>query len=73
MVISVPAYFDDSQRNATRDSAKMAGLNAELVDEPIATALTYCHQLKKINEQRFVKVVDIGGDSLDVSVVLLDH
>lgn len=67
-VISVPAYFDDNSRTATKLAAKLAGLNAErLVNEPSAAALAY--QARHGFEDGTYLVVDFGGGTLDVSVV----
>jgi molecular chaperone DnaK len=66
-VITVPAYFNDSQRQATRDAAHMAGLDlARIINEPTAAALAY--GLGKKQSERFI-VFDLGGGSCDVSVL----
>jgi len=69
-VISVPAYFSDSQRKATRNAGKLAGLTVErLVNEPTAAALAYgLHQSE--DETQFL-VFDLGGGTFDVSVLEL--
>lgn len=69
-VISVPAYFSDSQRKATRDAGELAGLKVErLVNEPTAAALAYgLHQSE--DETQFL-VFDLGGGTFDVSVLEL--
>ena len=66
-VITVPAYFDDAQRQATRDAAKIAGLTAlRIVNEPTAAALAYgLHTRREGN----VVVYDLGGGTFDVSVL----
>jgi molecular chaperone HscC len=70
VVISVPAYFNDTQRKATRNAAQIAGLNViRLVNEPTAAALSY--GLHKANNNNQFMVVDLGGGTLDVSVVEL--
>lgn len=67
-VISVPAYFNDNQRKATRDAGILAGLKVErLINEPSAAALTVC-QMKNVEEASYL-VFDFGGGTLDVSVV----
>lgn len=67
-IISVPAYFNDNQRCATKDAGKIAGLKVErLINEPSAAALAY-HMRKEEEHQTYV-VFDIGGGTLDVSVV----
>jgi molecular chaperone DnaK len=66
-VITVPAYFDDSQRQATKDAGKIAGLNVlRIVNEPTAAALAY--GLDKNREGKIV-VFDLGGGTFDVSVL----
>ena len=67
-VISVPAYFNDNQRCATRLAAQLAGLPVKrLINEPSAAALFHCHTAPQ-KEQRLL-IVDFGGGTLDVSVV----
>lgn len=69
VVITVPAYFDDAQRQATKDAAKLAGLNVlRLLNEPTAAAIAY--GLDKAAEGTFV-VYDLGGGTFDVSVLRL--
>ncbi len=72
-VITVPAYFDDAQRQATRDAARLAGLEAvRLVAEPTAAALAYGLGLRTGAQARSAKVVavyDLGGGTFDVSVL----
>lgn len=66
-VITVPAYFDDSQRQATKDAGKIAGLNVQrIINEPTAAALSY--GLDKRAEGK-VAVFDLGGGTFDVSVL----
>lgn len=66
-VITVPAYFDDSQRQATKDAGKIAGLNVlRIINEPTAAALAY--GLDKKKEEKVV-VYDLGGGTFDVSVL----
>jgi molecular chaperone HscC len=67
-IISVPAYFSDAQRKATRNAAQIAGLNVErLVNEPSAAALAYGLQ-QVADESRFL-VLDLGGGTFDVSLL----
>ncbi len=68
-VITVPAYFDDSQRQATKDAGKIAGLEVKrIVNEPTAAALAY--GLDKNNDEKIV-VFDLGGGTFDVSILEL--
>jgi molecular chaperone HscA len=69
-VITVPAYFDDAQRQATKDAARLAGLEVlRLLNEPTAAALAY--GLEKRQNGTFA-VYDLGGGTFDVTVLLLD-
>jgi molecular chaperone DnaK len=66
-VITVPAYFDDNQRQATKDAGKIAGLNVlRIINEPTAAALAY--GLDKKSEEKIV-VFDLGGGTFDVSIL----
>jgi len=66
-VITVPAYFDDSQRQATKDAGKIAGLNVlRIINEPTAASLAY--GLDKKTEEKIV-VFDLGGGTFDVSIL----
>jgi molecular chaperone DnaK len=68
-VITVPAYFDDSQRQATKDAGKIAGLEVKrIINEPTAAALAY--GLDKGKEEKIV-VYDLGGGTFDVSILQL--
>ena len=68
-VITVPAYFSDSQRQATKDAGKIAGLDVKrIINEPTAAALSY--GLDNENEQR-IMVYDLGGGTFDVSILEL--
>lgn len=70
-VITVPAYFDDAQRQATKDAARLAGLNVlRLLNEPTAAAIAY--GLDNAVEGTFV-VYDLGGGTFDVSVLQLER
>jgi molecular chaperone HscA len=70
-VITVPAYFDDAQRQATKDAAQLAGLNVlRLLNEPTAAAIAY--GLDSASEGIFA-VYDLGGGTFDISILKLSH
>jgi len=72
-VITVPAYFNDSQRQATRDAGKLAGLDVlRIVNEPTASSLAYGIGLKDEDEGRTIAVYDLGGGTFDVSVLRIE-
>jgi molecular chaperone DnaK len=67
-VITVPAYFNDAQRNATKQAGELAGLTVErIVSEPTAAALAY--GLDKLGERQKIAVYDLGGGTFDISVL----
>lgn len=67
-VITVPAYFNDSQRNATKEAGQIAGLKVErIVNEPTAAALAY--GLDKLDQDMKIAVFDLGGGTFDVSIL----
>jgi molecular chaperone DnaK len=67
-VITVPAYFNDSQRQATKDAGRIAGLNVKrIINEPTAAALAY--GLDKQGADRKIAVYDLGGGTFDVSII----
>ncbi len=67
-VITVPAYFNDSQRQATKDAGAIAGLNVlRIVNEPTASALAY--GLDKTEENHLIAVYDLGGGTFDISIL----
>ena len=69
-VITVPAYFTDSQRQATKDAGRIAGLNVlRIINEPTAASLAY--GLDKTDQQQKVLVYDLGGGTFDVSILEL--
>ena len=72
-VITVPAYFDEAQRQATKDAAKLAGLNLlRLISEPTAAAIAYgLDHAPEGDESRLVAVFDLGGGTFDISVLRL--
>ncbi|TES84177.1 MAG: molecular chaperone DnaK, partial [Dehalococcoidia bacterium] len=68
-VITVPAYFNDSQRQATKDAGKIAGLNVlRIINEPTAAALAYGLDKKK---DETIAVYDLGGGTFDISILEL--
>jgi len=68
-VITVPAYFNDSQRQATKDAGKIAGLDVlRIINEPTAAALAYGVD-KKLTGDRTVAVFDLGGGTFDISII----
>ena len=69
-VITVPAYFNDSQRQATKDAGEIAGLTVKrIINEPTAAALAY--GLDKKNKDQIVAVYDLGGGTFDISILQL--
>lgn len=72
-VITVPAYFNDSQRQATKDAGTIAGLNVlRIINEPTAAAIAYGLD-KKSDGERNVLIFDLGGGTFDVSILALDN
>lgn len=72
VVITVPAYFNDNQRQATRDAGKLAGLNVlRIVNEPTAACLAYGIGLDR-NETKHVAVYDLGGGTFDISILRVE-
>jgi len=71
-VITVPAYFNDAQRNATKRAGELAGLTVErIVNEPTAAALAY--GLDKLKTRSRIAVFDLGGGTFDISILELNH
>ena len=71
-VITVPAYFNDSQRQATKDAGSIAGLNVlRIINEPTAAAIAYGLD-KKSEKERNVLIFDCGGGTFDVSILTID-
>lgn len=69
-VITVPAYFNDSQRQATKDAGEIAGLHVKrIINEPTAAALAY--GLDKTNRDHIVAIYDLGGGTFDISILQL--
>ena len=72
-VITVPAYFNDSQRQATRDAGKLAGLDVlRIVNEPTAASLAYGIGLNKA-EQKTIAVYDLGGGTFDITILQIQN
>ncbi|MEZ4362195.1 MAG: Hsp70 family protein [Kofleriaceae bacterium] len=73
VVLTVPAYFDDAQRQATRDASAIAGLEVvRILNEPTAAALAYgAHRVGV--EQRVIAVFDLGGGTFDVSIMAVEN
>ncbi|KAF5398154.1 Heat shock protein cognate 4 [Paragonimus heterotremus] len=71
-VITVPAYFNDSQRQATKDAGAIAGLNVmRIINEPTAAAIAYGLD-KKVGAERNVLIFDLGGGTFDVSILSIE-
>jgi len=69
-VITVPAYFNDSQRQATKDAGRIAGLEVErIINEPTAAALAYGLKKEEKDEGKVVAVFDLGGGTFDISIL----
>jgi L1 cell adhesion molecule like protein len=72
-VITVPAYFNDSQRQATKDSGLIAGLNVlRIINEPTAAALAYGLD-KNLRDESYILIFDLGGGTFDVSILNIDE
>ena len=72
VVITVPAYFNDSQRQSTMDAGKIAGLNViRIINEPTAAAIAYGLE-NKVEEEKNIIVFDLGGGTFDVSLLALE-
>lgn len=72
-VITVPAYFNDSQRQATRDAGKLAGLDVlRIVNEPTAASLAYGIGLDQEAEEQKIAVYDLGGGTFDISILSIE-
>src|SRR5204863_5616403 len=70
-VITVPAYFNDAQRNATKTAGELAGFTVErIVNEPTAAALAY--GLDRLRERSRIAVYDLGGGTFDISILELN-
>jgi heat shock protein 5 len=72
-VITCPAYFTDSQRSATKDAGKIAGLNVlRVINEPTAAAIAFGFDKGKEGKEKTIMVTDLGGGTYDVSLLLLE-
>ena len=72
-VITVPAYFNDSQRQATKDAGAIAGLNVlRIINEPTAAAIAYGLD-KKEDDEKNVLIFDLGGGTFDVSLLTIEE
>lgn len=72
-VITVPAYFNDAQRQATRDAGKLAGLDVlRIINEPTAASLAYGLGVNK-DEERTIAVYDLGGGTFDISILKISN
>ena len=72
-VITVPAYFNDQQRQTTKDAGKIAGLNVlRIINEPTAAAIAYGLDHKDDNNDNKILIFDLGGGTFDVSILSLD-
>jgi len=69
-VVTVPAYFNDAQRSATKDSGVIAGLDVKrIINEPTAAALAYGHKAEEGESGQVIAVYDLGGGTFDVSIL----
>jgi heat shock protein 5 len=72
-VVTVPAYFNDAQRQATKDAGVIAGLNVvRILNEPTAAAIAYGLDKRKMGEKNIL-VFDLGGGTFDVSILTIDN
>lgn len=72
-VVTVPAYFNDSQRQATKDAGAIAGLNViRIINEPTAAAIAYGLD-QKSGDEKNILVFDLGGGTFDVSLLTIDN
>ena len=72
-VVTVPAYFNDAQRTATKDAGTIAGLDIlRIINEPTAAGIAYGMD-KKISDEKSMLVYDLGGGTFDVSLITIDN
>lgn len=73
-VVTVPAYFNDAQRQATKNAGAIAGLSVErVINEPTAAALAYGLGMGLSRDKHNILVFDLGGGTFDVSILTLDN
>jgi len=73
-VITVPAYFNDSQRQATKDAGRIANLEVKrIINEPTAAAIAYGLDKSTTSEEQYVLIFDLGGGTFDVSLLTIDE
>merc|ERR1712036_215792 len=73
-VITVPAYFNDQQRNCTKDAGIIAGLNVQrIINEPTAAAIAYGLEKKGSESEQNVLIFDLGGGTFDVSILAIEE
>jgi L1 cell adhesion molecule like protein len=73
-VVTVPAYFNDSQRQATKDAGSISGLNVlRIINEPTAAAIAYGLDKKSEKGERNVLIFDLGGGTFDVTLLSIDE
>ena len=73
-VVTVPAYFNDNQRQATKDAGSISGLNVlRIINEPTAAAIAYGLGAGKSDKERNVLIYDLGGGTFDVSLLTIDN
>ena len=71
-IVTVPAYFNDAQRQATKDSGRIAGLDVKrIINEPTAAALAYGMDKVDKNDNKIIAVYDLGGGTFDISILEL--
>jgi len=74
VVVTVPAYFDDAQRQATKDAARLADLNVyRLLNEPTAAAVAYGLDQTEEMDEKIIAVYDLGGGTFDISILRLNQ
>ena len=72
-VITVPAYFNDSQRQSTKDAGRIAGLNVlRIINEPTAAAIAYGLDKLSQSGRRHVLIFDLGGGTFDISLLAIE-